>query len=152
MKIKEFISEWKEVRGKTYEFLDNLPKDKINWRPHRELGTFGMQIRHMCISQKAYMNGIKSGKVDFDDKNFDADLEHNKSKVIKHLKQLDKELINLLKSVDNDKSIEFHDGVYGLKIVPVGTVLAWMLQHETYHQGIFTCYGRLAELGKFRFM
>ena len=110
MKVEEFIEDWKAFRGKTYEFLETVPIDKMSWRSHKDLGTFGMQIRHIGVLQRAYINGIKSGEIDF------------------------------------------HDGVYGIMNVDVETVLDWLLQHEAYHQGIFTCYGRLAGLGKFRLM
>lgn len=152
MKIKDFIQDWKEVRDKTYEFLETVPQDKMNWSPHKDLGTFGMQIRHIGVSQRAYITGIKSGKIDFSDKNYDKEVEKDKIKAINFLKQMDEELIIVLKSVKGDKMIEFHDGVYGIKKIPVEIVLDWIIQHETYHQGIFTCYGRLAGLGKFRLM
>ena len=151
MKISDFIKEWKDVRGKTYEFLETIPESKITWKPHKDLGTFGMQIRHLGVSQRAYINGIKSGRIDFNDKSYNKEVETNKTKAINFLKEQDKELIKLLKSIKN-KKIEFHDGVYGINKVDVETVLEWLLQHETYHQGLFTCYGRLAGLGKFRLM
>ena len=151
-KIKSFIEDWKEVRGKTYEFLQTVPEDKINWRPHKLLGTFGMQIRHIGVSQRAYINGIKSGKIDFDDKSYDKEVETDKTKGIDFLKQMDKELFEVLDTIGEDKKLEFHDGVYGAKETDVETVLEWLMQHETYHQGIFTCYGRLAGLGKFTLM
>ena len=152
MKVSDFSVDWKSVRGKTYEFLETVPEEKIMWRPHKDLGTFGMQIRHMGVSQKAYINGIKNGRIDYENKVYNKDIEKSKKKAITFLKDMDKELIDVLKSADKNKEIEFHDGVYGFKKVSLGTVLEWLLQHEAYHQGVFTCYGRLAGLGKFRLM
>jgi len=152
MNIQSFIQDWKEVRGKTYEFLETISENKINWSPHKDLGTFGMQIRHMSISQRAYIRGIQSGTINFKDKSYDKEIEKSKTKAIAFLKQQDKELIDVLKKVKENKKIEFHDGVYGVKKVTVETVLDWLMQHEAYHQGIFTCYGRLVGLGKFRLM
>ena len=152
MRIADFTKDWEEIRGKTYEFLGTIPENKITWRPHKDLGTFGMQIRHLGTSQRAYIEGIKSGKIDFHDKVFDKEIEKNKSKAIEFLKGLDDELVALLKKTKESKKIEFHDGVYGIKKVYIENILDWLIQHETYHQGIFTCYGRLAGLGKFRLM
>src|SRR3989344_5389638 len=112
MKITEFPRNWKEIRGKTYEFLESVPENKITWRPHKDLGTFGMQIRHLGTSQKAYIEGIKSGKIDFHNKKFDKEIEENKSKAIEYLKNLDNEIIALVKNTKENKKIEFHDGVY----------------------------------------
>lgn len=151
-KIRSFIDDWKEVRGKTYKFLKTVPEDKINWSPHKDLGTFGMQIRHIGVSQRAYVNGIKSGKIDFDDKSYDKKVETDKAKGIYFLKRMDKELFEVLDAIKEGKKIKFHDGVYGVIKTDVKTVLEWLMQHEAYHQGIFTCYGRLAGLGKFRLM
>ncbi len=151
-RISDFIRDWKGIRGKTYEFFDTVPDNKMSWRPHGEVGTFGMQLRHMGVSQRAYINGIRSGKIDFSDKSYDKDLEVDKAKAVAYLKSLDTELIILLDSGEYKEQIEFHDGVYGVHNVELEKVLNWLLQHETYHQGILTLYGRIAGLGKFRMM
>ena len=69
-KIERFVEEWKEIRGKTLEFLESVPNDKMTWKPHELLGTFGMQLRHIIKSQEAYIDGIKRGRVDFSNKEF----------------------------------------------------------------------------------
>ena len=86
MKIEKFIKDWEAIRGRTLEFLEKVPGDKITWRPHELLGTFGMQIRHIGKSQESYINGIKKGKIDFSDKSFDPELENDKKKGIEYLK------------------------------------------------------------------
>jgi len=151
--IKNFIEDWKQVRGKTYEFLEQLPEDKMIYSPHKLLGTFGMQIRHIAKSQEVYIKGIKEEKIDFQDKSFDPEIETNKTKAIQFLKNLDKELFELLESTDDvDKEIIFIDGVHGESKESLIDVLHFLKEHEFYHQGIFTCYGRLAGMGKFTFM
>ena len=148
----EFIKDWKQIRGKTLEFLESLPEELIMWRPNELLGTFGMQIRHMCKSQEAYIKGVKSGRIDFSDKKYDKSIEKDKKKLLSWMNKLDKELISLVKKEQMSKQVVFIDGVYGEQKVPLSMILTWLIQHETYHQGVFTCYGRLAGLGKFTFM
>jgi uncharacterized damage-inducible protein DinB len=150
--VSDFIKDWKSVRGKTYEFIATVPDDKMAWSPHEHLGTFGMQLRHMAVSQRAYIAGMKSGKIDFSDKSYDKSIEADKAKAVSTLKNLDTELIISLDSGEYKDMIEFHDGVYGIKKVGIEKVLHWLMEHETYHQGVLTCYGRLAGLGKFRMM
>jgi uncharacterized damage-inducible protein DinB len=152
MKIQNFVEDWAFVRGKTLEFLATIPDDKMTWKPHDQLGTFGMQIRHVIKSQEAYLNGMKNETVEFSNKKFDPALETDKQKAIDYLKKLDGELIDFLNTADENKEIIFVDGVIGEKKIPITTVLDYMINHEIYHQGIFTCYGRLAGLGKFLFM
>ena len=151
--IKSFIEDWKQIRGKTYEFLEKLPESKMEWKPHELLGTFGMQLRHIGKSQEAYIKGLKKGKIDFEDKYFNPEIETNKELAIQNLKDLDKELFNFLETVEDiNKEILFIDGVHGELKPSLIEVLQWLKEHEFYHQGIFTCYGRLAGLGKFTFM
>ena len=38
MGIINFLASWKSCRGKTYEFLETIPEDKITWKPHKDLG------------------------------------------------------------------------------------------------------------------
>jgi uncharacterized damage-inducible protein DinB len=152
MKIKDFKPDWNFVRGKTFEFLNSVPNEKWTWRPNDELGTFGMQVRHMIVSQEAYISGLQSGKVDFSKKDFDSEWENDKEKALAKLKKIDEELFKILETINENKEILFVDGIIGEKKIPASTVLDYMLQHEIYHQGIFTTYGRLAGFGKFRFM
>jgi len=151
--IKSFIEDWKEIRGKTYEFLETLPEDKMTFSPHKLLGTFGMQIRHIGVSQNSYIEGIKKGKIDFSSKSFDVNIETDKKLAIQHLKDLDNKLFELLESInDTNKEITFIDGVQGEFKESLIDILHYLKDHEFYHQGIFTCYGRLAGMGKFTFM
>lgn len=150
--IEGFWKEWQSVRGRTLKFLESVPKDKWTWKPHGLLGTFGMQVRHIGVSQRAYLEGIRSKKVEFSNKQFDKELESSKDKAIAWLKELDKELYELLNKQNPEEQIVFVDGVEGEHTVSLLMVLSYLSDHEFYHQGIFTCYGRLAGLGKFTFM
>ena len=151
--IKNWLNDWKETRGMTIKFLEIVPKEKFNWKPHELLGTFGMQVRHLIIVQKNYIDGMKKKKIDFSDKSFDKKIESDKKIAISRLKKLDKELEGLLEKINNlNHEIVFVDGVSGEHKVKLLTVLTYLVNHEFYHQGIFTCYGRLAGLGKFTFM
>ncbi len=150
--LKDFLADWKQIRGKTFEFLKTLPEEKIAWRPHELLGTFGMQLRHLGKSQEAYIQGIRKGKIDFTNKTFEPSIETDKKKAIAYLKKLDAELVKVLLATKPEQKIIFMDGVYGEMKITLTTVLSYLMNHEVYHQGIFTCYGRLAGLGKFRFM
>ncbi|MEK6937025.1 MAG: DinB family protein [Nanoarchaeota archaeon] len=151
--VKDLLGDYKSIRARTIEFLEKVPKEKWTWRPHALLGSFGMQVRHMSTSQQSYIEGIKKGKIDFSQKEFDKEIETNKEKAIKRLKELDKELSKLISSMkDFDKKIIFVDGVSGTSEEDLATLLNYLIQHEFYHQGIFTCYGRLVGMGKFLFM
>ena len=94
--IKELIEDYKSIRGRTIEFLKKVPEEKWIWKPHVTLGSFGMQVRHMCTSQQSYVEGIKKDKIDFSQKSFDKEIETNKDKAIERLKELDNELLEVL--------------------------------------------------------
>ena len=86
-------------------------------------------------------------KIDFSQKDFDKEIETNKDKAIERLKKLDKELFDLINSIkDYDKKIIFVDGVSGTSEETLTNVINYMIEHEFYHQGIFTCYGRLKQV------
>lgn len=151
--IKDLLEDYESIRERTIEFLKKVPEEKWTWRPHALLGSFGMQVRHICTSQQSYIEGIKKGKIDFSQKGFDKEIEINKEKAIKRLKELDKELFDLIGSVkDSNKKIIFVDGVSGTSEETLTNIINYMIEHEFYHQGVFTCYGRLADMGKFLFM
>ncbi len=153
IEINDVLEEYSSIRKRTIAFLRKVPEEQWTWRPHDLLGSFGMQVRHMCTSQMSYINGIKKGKIDFSQKSVDTEIEKNKAKAIKKLKELDGELIELITTIkDKNKKIIFVDGVCGTSEESLATIIQYMIDHEFYHQGIFTCYGRLAGMGKFLFM
>jgi len=53
---------------------------------------------------------------------------------------------------DFNRKIIFVDGVSGTSEETLTNIINYMIEHEFYHQGIFTCYGRIAGMGKFLFM
>jgi len=151
--IKDLIDAYKTIRERTIKFLKKVPEEKWAWRPHELLGSLGMQVRHMSTSQQSYIEGIKKGKIDFSKKEFNKEIETNKDKAIRRLQELDKELFDLINSLkDFNKKIIFVDGVSGTTEETLTNIVNYMIEHEFYHQGIFTCYGRLAGMGKFLFM
>jgi len=151
--IKELLEDYNDIRDRTIKFLEKVPEEKWTWKPHELLGTFGMQVRHMTTSQQSYVEGIKKGKIDFSQKTFDKEIETNKEKAINRLKELDKELSELIDSTkDFHKKIVFVDGVSGTSEEDLTNIINYMIEHEFYHQGIFTCYGRISGMGKFLFM
>ena len=150
--LKGLVKDYKDTRERTIKFLESVPEGKWTWKPHKLLGSFGMQVRHMTNSEKSYIKGVMKGKIDFSEKSFDKEIETNKKKGINRLKELDKELFKLIESIDSNKKIIFVDGVAGTSEETLSNILHYLIEHEFHHQGIFTCYGRLAGMGKFLFM
>ncbi len=145
------LRDWKDVRGKTLEFLELLPQEHMSWRPHEQLGTFGMQLRHLAKVQEAYLVGMKTGTITFTDKQFDAAIETDKSAALRFLEQVEADMQATLAAMDDTMTVQFIDSA-GERTISLRTVLQYLINHEIYHQGIFTCYGRLAGLGKFTFL
>ena len=151
-KIKSLLKNYKDIRGRTIKFLESVPEDKWTWSPGELLGTFGMQIRHMANSENCYIEGIKKKKIDFEQKTFGKELEEDKRKAVEKLKELDDELLKAIESFNPEEKITFVDGVSGTSEEEIEDIINYLIEHEFYHQGIFTCYGRLAGMGKFLFM
>ncbi len=142
--IALWLAEWSEVRGKTLEFLEGLQNEQFAWRPAPQLGTFGMQIRHLAKVQEAYVIGMKTGRVVFGDRNFDPEVETDKQKALAYVEKVDADLLAMLEAwQDPGVEIVILDNT-GEKKLSLLTVLQYVLHHELYHQGIFTCYARLA--------
>ena len=148
------LAEWRLVRGKTLEFLETMPEDLMAWRPggNELLGTFGMQLRHLGKSQEAYLIGIKTGAITFSDKQFDPAIETDKRAALAYLERLDADMLAVLESIETSDVEILFKGSGEEKKISLTTVLWYLIEHEVYHHGIFTCYGRMAGLGKFTFM
>lgn len=151
--IKQVLEDWNWTRGLTYKFIDSIPNDKLSFSPGKEFGTIVQQLRHMGAVQECYIIGLETGKIDFSKKRKDKKIESSKKNIKGYLKKLDirqKKILNKLSKKDLDKIIEWK--VW--EDIPNPTthqVLLYLIQHETFHQGILQLYASLARFKTVRF-
>ncbi len=143
--IEIFIKDWRWVRGLTYEFIKMIPTEKLMFSPHKDFGSLGRQLRHVADIQECYLKGFINGELDFKNRRRDRSMEHNQKKLLKFFEDLDEKLYKFL-STHTEKEL---DNVIIWNVwenLPNPTIkecLLYLIEHEVYHQGIWTLYGKL---------
>ena len=124
-------------RGINREYYKRLPEDKYDFRmvdrEDRKSDTPRESIAHQINVQKNFMSAIRSGKLAYGEVK-DSELKHKSKRILlKELKRIDEELIDILSDESNLKQ---------KIIVPwskekVGTIdMLWALNnHEVLHTG-----------------
>ena len=133
---KQFLEDWKHTRNNTLRFIDSIPNKKLSFKPHRNFGTLGKQLRHLADVQECYLKGIKTGVIEFSRKRKDFSMETDKQKLINYFRQQDKDLILMLKimhETDLRKNIIWKE----CGKPTIYSTLIYMKEHEIFHQGIF---------------
>lgn len=139
--LKKGLNAWKFTRGLTYSMLEHLTVEQlVTPFPRPVYDTFGKHFQELGAVQEAYLDAMKTGRLDFAKFNFQIDEELVKSKTAlrRYLESVDNmmeefltnELENVVKSID-----------WGLPDNPsLVEHLNLLNQHETLHHGQFVAY------------
>ncbi len=150
MDKKQFLEDWKYVRGNTIKFIHSVPDNKLSFSPHKNWGTIGKQLRHLADVQDCYLKSIKAGKVSFDNKRKNYEIEKSKKRLLDDMNQRDVELSNVLSKMSGkqlQKKLLWAEVGNSSIII----ALTYMKEHEIYHQGILQLYADLAGFKTLRF-
>ncbi len=146
--VEILIKVWRETRGLIYDFIHDVPLDKLNKKlPRPGLDNFAKHLYEMALVQDAYTEVLKGNPLSFskiEGVTFGQQdyVASSKQDLIKMLKDADNRLNDVVNSVEDwNNSVE----VFGENI-PKYAVLDIMNRHETLHLGQFVAFGYLLEI------
>jgi len=139
--VSAALEDWQFVRTNTVEFIKSLGDASLKHvLPRPGLNTFCRHFQEMLSVQAAYVEGIRTGKIDFemvgDNDSFDG-LESAEALLAK-IEEADAHLMDVVASVDPDLQIEWP----GEGQKTLSSHLANLCIHETFHLGqlVAFCY------------
>ena len=101
--LNQTLEDWKIYRNLTLDLLQIIPKNKLNFQVHQNMGSLGKQYRHIGDIQLCYFEALKTGKVDFSQKNRDYSLEKDKCRLLAFLVETDSAMMTFLKNLAVNK-------------------------------------------------
>lgn len=135
------VEEWKFARKNTIEFIKGLGNNQLSEKLSRPgLDTFCKHFQEMINVQEAYINGIKSGEMAFDNigENDSFNGKASVEELIKRMEEIDNELEQVIAESDCNLEIKWEWG----ERKTVTNHLCALSTHELFHIGqlVGFCY------------
>ena len=143
--LKALLADWKQTRGITLAFLNELSDADLDKPlPRKKLNTIRLQAYELTLGQKGYVDALTTKAVVFGDE-YNNYLSLPKLTLIKTMTELDARLEKSLEQLDGTETIEF----FGEQM-NVHQMISMMIGHEQMHIGqiIAFCYATGIEIPK----
>ena len=126
------LIEWEFARKNTIEFINYLSEEELDLElPRKGLNTFRKHFQEMLAVQEAYIDGIKTGKMEFniaDDKYYSI---NSKEELIKKLTIIDIEMKNVIANKKFNYEVIWGDGEFKT----IASHMCALTTHEIFHIG-----------------
>ncbi|MCL2574520.1 MAG: DinB family protein [Defluviitaleaceae bacterium] len=134
--LKALLEGWKETRGFTLGFLNELSEADLDKKlPRKKLNTIRLQAYELTLFQRDIVNSLGTDKLAYEEEYKYIDMPTQD--IIKRMGELDAQLEKALVSLKGSEMMEY----YGQQI-NVHEVISMLIGHENMHIGqiIAFCY------------
>ncbi|MCL2841493.1 MAG: DinB family protein [Defluviitaleaceae bacterium] len=143
--LKALLADWKETRGITLKFLNELSDEDLDRKfPRKKLNTIRLHVYELTLGQRGYVDALTTKAVVFGDE-YDNYINLPAQTLIETMAELDAKLEKSLELMNGTESIEF----FGEQI-NVHQLISMMTGHEQMHIGqiVAFCYATGIEIPK----
>ena len=142
--LKALLAGWKETRGITLGFINELSDanlDKI--LPRQKLNTIRLQAYELTLFQRDVVNSLASMVLIYEEEYLYKNLP--KQAIVERMAELDAQLEKALESLDGTEIIDYYSQPQN-----VHQIISMMIGHENMHIGqiIAFCYATGIEVPK----
>lgn len=149
--LEEALEAWSYVRSGVIDEVENIPADRLDFRPEDETRSVRELVRHIAASGLMMSGELTRPDGDFTRQAFPDFIREYASHVDEH--ETRGELVELLRTSHDEGARKIREAgeLHMLQHIrrfdgEEGTRLAWMhhgISHEMYHRGQLTVYARL---------
>lgn len=69
---KDWIDQWKDVTERLIGVAEAMPAEKYGYKPVEEVGTFGDQVKHVCMAMRILLANAEGKQVPMEQVNLDG--------------------------------------------------------------------------------
>lgn len=152
--FEEALGAWKTCRGITVAELDNIPPDKLDYRPAPESRSLAELVIHIIDSGRAFAGEVARPDGDLTRKPppelyaeyaSGATTADGKAALIERLRATGDEMDRLLRAAGADHMLGVIQGIFGQPVTRFA-MLHFAIEHESYHRGQLAVCAR--EMGR----
>ena len=106
-KIIQVFQAWRFHRGLAIDILKSLSDDQLKLTVGQNMGTLGMQFRHIAKIEIEYLEAIKNKKVSPVERKLDLNLADSKDRLLALFDENEKNITELLNSLESKNPGKF---------------------------------------------
>jgi uncharacterized damage-inducible protein DinB len=126
--------------------LKRIATKQLKQSVGNEMGTLGMQFRHIADVESCYIQAIKSGVMDFSRKVEDHTIETDKDRLLAYFERneeaLKDELAKMVNGKQSVRGIDWSKTHQHYGVISVERHLLALIEHEVLHEGEIVVYLR----------
>ena len=149
-KTKDILSEFQEEAKTTRKFLERVPMDKKDYKPHEKNNTLGKLAAHVAEIPGWFSFILKEDDLDFSKSGFKPFEPTSKEELLTLFEKNIKEAEEALKNTTDDefeKKWTMRNGDEVYISIPKGTAIrVWCLNHWYHHRAQLGLYLRLLDI------
>ncbi len=152
--FEEALGGWKVCRDLTIAELENIPGDRLDYRPAPESRTLAELVLHIADSGRAFAGEVSRANGDFTrvpppvlyaEYATGAAPDAGREALVALLRDSGAENERLLRAAGADHMLGTMTGIFGQSVTRFA-MLHFAIEHESYHRGQIAVYAR--ELGR----
>lgn len=129
--LDAILCEWKFCRNNTIDFIHGINDGELDMKlPRRGLDTFRKHFIEMLNVQEAYIRGIETEKMSFEDTAESLSLDSSVETILRRIEVLENRMLEVISHADENCQIDW----FGEKKTLCGHLCA-LCTHEAMHIG-----------------
>lgn len=148
--IDPLIEQVKHESAVTRKFLERIPEDKFDWKPHEKSKSLGDLSSHIAESLSWTGEIIKKDGIDVDPATFEGWVGKNRAEILEKFDEGARESLEVMKGLPNEKLLEtwtFKMGGETVFSAPrAATLQSFVISHLIHHRAQLGVYLRLNDI------
>ena len=137
---KDWIDQWKDVTGRVIGVAEAMPADKYDYKPTAEVGTFGEQIKHLCMAKRILLANSEGKQIPLEDVSLDG--LKSKDEIIAELRRMSDEGAAVIRRVSGRNDGDVVESQFFGRTTRRFLIIQ-AIAHDNNHYGQLVIYLRL---------
>ena len=137
---KDWIDQWKDVTARVIGVAEAMPAEKYAYKPTAEVGTFGDQVRHLCMAMRILLANAEGKQIPLEDVNLDR--LKSKDELIAELRRMADEGAAVIRRVSGRNDGEVVESQFFGRTTRRFLIIQ-AIAHDNNHYGQMVMYLRL---------
>ena len=137
---KDWIDQWNDVTGRVIGVAEAMPPDKYDFKPVEEVGTFGDQVKHLCMAMRILLANAEGKQIPLESVNLDA--LKTKDEILAELRRMTDEGAAVIKRVSGRNDGDVVESQFFGRTTRRFLIIQ-AIAHDNNHYGQMVLYLRL---------
>ncbi len=137
---KDWIDQWKDVTERVIGVAEAMPAEKYGYKPTEEVGTFGEQVRHVCMAMRVLLANAEGKQIPLEQVSLDK--LKTKEEILAELRKMVDEGAAVIRRVSGKSDGDVVESQFFGKTTRRFLIIQ-AIAHDNNHYGQLVMYLRL---------